>query len=64
MLKLESIQENETFKILWDLEIQADHQILVRRLYLVLKKRTCHLVDSVVPAIQRVKMKETEKIDK
>ena len=28
------------------------------------EKRTCHLVDFVVPVFHRVKMKESEKIDK
>ena len=31
MHKLESVLKNETHKILWDLEIQTDHQILTRR---------------------------------
>ena len=31
MHKSESVQENETNKILWDLEIQTDHLILARR---------------------------------
>ena len=32
MYKLESFQENESHRILWDFEIQTDHQILVKRL--------------------------------
>ena len=58
--------ENETNKILWDLEIQTDHQIQARRpeLVLVKKKRTCVLEDIVIPANPRVKIKENEKINK
>ena len=38
----ESILENETHKIPWDLEIQMDHVILVRRPDLVVvKKKVC-----------------------
>ena len=62
-----SVLENETHKILWDFQVQTDHQILAMRLDLVLidkKKRTCHLVDLAVPAGQRVKIKESEKIHK
>ena len=36
MLKTESVLENETYKILWDLGIQMDNQIYIRRQYLVL----------------------------
>ena len=31
MHNLESILENETHKLLWDFEIQTDHQILARQ---------------------------------
>ena len=31
MHKSESVQENETHKILWSFEIQTDHFILARR---------------------------------
>ena len=67
MHKPESVLENETHKILWDYEIQTDHLIPARRPDLVLinkKKRTCQLVDFAVPADHRVKLKESEKIDK
>ena len=43
--KSESVLENETHKILWDFEIQTNHQIPARRLDLVLitkEKRTCN----------------------
>ena len=44
-----------------------DHQISTRRPDQVLinkKKRTCHLVDFAVPGDYRVKIKESEMIDK
>ena len=53
----ESIQENETHKVLWDFEIQTDHVIAARRPSFVIvngKKRENH----------RVKLKESEKKDK
>ena len=36
MYNPESVQENETHKILWDFDIQADHLILARQTYLVI----------------------------
>ena len=36
MHKPESVLENGTHKILWDSEIQTDHQMLVRRPNLVI----------------------------
>ena len=62
----ESVSENETHKFLWDFEIQTDHQISARRPDLIIineKKRTCRIVDFAVPAHNRVKLKECEKID-
>ena len=56
-------QENEIHKILKYFEIQTDHPIPVRRLDIALQ-RTCHLVDFNVPANQRVKIKDSEKIDR
>ena len=52
----ESVLENETYKLLWDFEIQMDHLISVRRPYLVIvkkdkkekkrkEKRTCQIVN-------------------
>ena len=61
----ESVLENETHKLLWDFEIQADHQISARRPDLIIinnkKKRNCRIVDFDVPADHRVKLKECEK---
>ena len=48
MHKSESVQENEMHKILWDFEIQPNQQIPARRsdlVWIIKKKRTCHLVD-------------------
>ena len=64
----ESIQENEMQKILWNFEIQTDHLLSARWLYLGIvnkkKKRTCWIVNSAIPADHRVKMKENKKKDK
>ena len=60
----ESALENEMHKILWDFEIQTDHLISVRRPDLVIKKRTCRIVEFAIPADHRVKLKESEKRDK
>ena len=60
----ESVQENETYKLLWDFEIQTDHQISARRSDLIIinkEKRTCRIVDFAVPADHGVKLKESEK---
>ena len=67
MHKLESVPENKTPKILWDFEINTDHQTLAGKPDLVLinkKKRTCHLVDFFIQVDHWVKMKESKKIDK
>ena len=44
--------------------IQMDHLISARRPDLVKKKRTCQIVDFVVSADHRVKLKENKKKDK
>ena len=66
MQNLESVLENETHKILWDLEIQMDHLISAWRpdLMIVNKKRTSRLVDFAVPADHWVKLKESKKRDR
>ena len=72
-----SVLENETHKLLWDFEIQTDHQISARRseLTIINKKKkkkkkkereladNCRIVDFAVPADHRVKLKESEKKD-
>ena len=45
MHKLESVQENEMHKILWDFEIQTDHLILARRPNVVMINKKRQLAD-------------------
>ena len=63
-----SVLENETHKLLWDFDIQRDHQISVRRADLLIinnkKRRTCKIVDFAIPVDYRIKLKESEKKDK
>ena len=64
----ESVQENDTYKILWDFDIQTDHLISARWQDLIIvinkKRGTCRIVDFAVPADHKVKLKESEKKDK
>ncbi len=63
----ESVLENERHKLLWDFEIQTDHLISARRPNFIIinkKERTCRIVNFAVPADHRVKLKESEKMDK
>ena len=55
--KPESVRENETPKILWDIEIQTRHPIPARRLdHIIIKnKKSCQLEDSVF--IESLRMK-------
>ena len=61
MYNLESVLENETHKILWDLDIQTDNlisngpsdQIIVNKI-----QRICQIVDFTVLADNRAKLKE------
>ena len=59
------VRENNTHKLLWDFDIQTDHQISARRPDLIIinkkKKRTCKIVDFAFPADYRIKLKECEK---
>ena len=60
------VLENDTHKLLWDFNIQTDHLISSRRPDLITinkKKRTCKIVDFVVLANHRIKLKENEKKD-
>ncbi len=58
--------ENNMHKLLWDFNIQTDHQIPTRRpdLIIINKKRICKIVDFAVPADHRINLKESEKKDK
>ena len=63
------VLENAMHKLLWDFNIQTDHQILARRPDLIIinkkkKNRTCKIVDFAVSADHRIKLKECEKKDK
>ena len=63
----EFVLENEDYKILWDFIIQTDHVIDTQRLDLVVvyeKRRTCKIIDFVVPGNSRIEEKEKEKIEK
>ena len=67
----EPVLENDTHKLLWDLDIQTDHLISARRPDLIIinnkkkkKKKICKTVDFAVPADHRIKLKECEKGDK
>ena len=60
----ESVLANETYKPLWDFEIQTDHLILARRPDRILinkKKRSCRIADFALPADHIVKLKENER---
>ena len=64
MLNLESVPEVETYKLLWDFEIQKDHLISARRLDRVKidkKRRIWRIVDFVVPAGHRVELKRAKR---
>ena len=56
----ESIQRNETHKLLWDFEMKMDDLISAIRPVLIIinkKKRTRKMVDFAIPAGHRVKLK-------
>ena len=61
------VLENDSHKLLWDLNIQTDHLIPARRPDLIIidkKKSISKIVDFAVPADHRIKLKESEKKDK
>ena len=61
------VLENSAHKLLWDFDIHTDYLISARRPDLIIinkKTRTCKIVDFVVPADHRIKLKECEKKDK
>ena len=64
-----AVLENDTYKLLWDFDIQTDHLISARRPDIIVinkkkKKRTWKIVDFAGPADYRIKLKEWEKKDK
>ena len=62
----EPVLENDTHKLLWDIDIQTDHIISARRLDLIIiiKNKICKIVDFAVPADHRINLKECKKKDK
>ena len=62
-----AVLENNTHKLLWDLDNHTDHLNSARKPGLIIinkKKRTCKIVDFTIPADHRIKLKESEKKDK
>ena len=69
MYNLAPVRENDTHKLRWDFNMQADHLIPARRLDLIIinkkkKKKISKIVDFAVPAEHRIILKENEKNDK
>ncbi len=63
----QSVVENETCKILWDLTVQTDHIIDARRPDLILIKKhdnKCIIVNFAIPYDTRIEQKEREKVNK
>ena len=61
------VLENDSHKLLWDFDVQTDHQNSARRPDLIIinkEKKICKIVDFAVPADHRIKLKEYEKRDK
>ena len=60
--------ENERIRILWDVCIQCDHVIEVRRPDIVIiskeEGKNCFIVDIAIPGNSRLDEKEGEKIEK
>ena len=68
MYNPESVLENETHKLLNEFEMQMNNLISARRpdriIIVIMKKRTCRIVDFAVPADSWVKLKEGKGIEK
>ena len=65
--ELESVLENEDYKIFWDFSIQTDHVIEARRPDLVVvdkKERSCKMINFAVPGDSTIEEKEKDKIEK
>ena len=63
----ESVHENQKLKVLWDSELQTGHPVTSKIPDLVSmnkKKINCRLTDFAVQDDYRVKIKESEEIDK
>ena len=58
------VLENDTHKLLWDFDVQTDHQISARRPDLIMInkiKENLQIVDFAVPVDHGIKLKECEK---
>ena len=63
----DSVVENDSVKLLWDINIQCDNVIQARRPDIVVidkKEKVCIIVGIAVPADRRVEEKEQEKVEK
>ena len=63
----EVVQENERYKILWDLNVQTDQVIEARRPDMIVKDKETKfvtIIDFAIPYDTRVNSKEVEKIEK
>ncbi|XP_068707817.1 uncharacterized protein [Montipora foliosa] len=61
----ETVLENNDYKLLWDYNIQTDHQMSARRPDVINKQeQTCQVIDIAVPEDTAVKAKEEEKLEK
>ena len=58
------VRENDTFKLLWDFDIQTDHLISARRPDLIIINKQKKKICKIVPVYHRIKLKEYEKRDK
>jgi hypothetical protein len=65
--RAETVYENESVKILWDMNLYTDHVIEARRPDIVVvnkQEKTCQVIDIAVPLDRRVEIKEDEKCQK
>ena len=63
----ETVLENNDYKLLWDYNIQTDHQISATRPDLVViskQEQACRVIDIAVPEDTVAKAKEEEKLEK
>ena len=65
--KPESVLENYKSQVIWDFEVQTDHETQARRPDLIIvdkERNTCQILDFAIPGDHRVEMKEKEKREK
>ena len=63
---LDSVLENEDYKMLWDFSVWTDHEIEARRLDLFIigkSEKNCQIIDVAIPEDGRVRTKEDEKVE-